>query len=123
MIDASDRKYIAKFSSQNDLYSVVKAEYIAMRLATEVGITAAPVALNRVAGKDVLLVERFDREMAIDGWRRKAVSALYPSGPWRNDGSICELRRPRHNHPSSFQYAEASAQRAICANALQRSMR
>jgi serine/threonine-protein kinase HipA len=77
MIDAGDIKYIAKFSSQNDLYSVVKAEYIAMRLAAEVGITAAPVTLKRVAGKDVLLIERFDREKANDGWRRKAmVSAL-----------------------------------------------
>jgi serine/threonine-protein kinase HipA len=77
MIDARNRKYIAKFSSQNDLYSVVKAEYIAMRLAAEVGIAAAPVTLKRVAGKDVLLVERFDREKAIDGWRRRAmISAL-----------------------------------------------
>jgi serine/threonine-protein kinase HipA len=77
MIDASDRKYIAKFASQNDLYSVVKAEYIAMRLAEKVGIAAAPVTLKRVAGKDVLLIERFDREKAIVGWRRRAmISAL-----------------------------------------------
>jgi serine/threonine-protein kinase HipA len=77
MIDAGNRKYIAKFSSQNDLYSMVKAEYIAMRLAAKVGIAAAPVTLKRVAGKDVLLIERFDREKAIGGWRRRAmVSAL-----------------------------------------------
>jgi serine/threonine-protein kinase HipA len=77
MIDASNRKYIAKFSSQNDLYSVVKAEYIAMRLAEKVGIAAAPVTLKRVAGRDVLLIERFDREKTIGGWRRRAmVSAL-----------------------------------------------
>lgn len=77
MIDASNRKYIAKFSSQNDLYSVVKAEYIAMRLAEKVGIAAAPVTLKRVTGRDVLLIERFDREKTIGGWRRRAmVSAL-----------------------------------------------
>jgi serine/threonine-protein kinase HipA len=70
-ITARDRKYIAKFSSQNDLYSVVKAEFVAMRLAAEVGIDAAPVAIERVAGKDVLLIERFDREKASDGWRRR----------------------------------------------------
>lgn len=77
MIEANDRKYIAKFSSQNDVYNVVKAEYIAMRLAAEAGIKAASVRLERVAGKDVLLIERFDREKAKSGWKRRAmVSAL-----------------------------------------------
>ena len=76
-ISAADRKYVAKFSSQNDLYSVVKAEYVAMRLAAEVGIDAAPVSLRRAAGKDVLLVARFDREASASGWRRRVmVSAL-----------------------------------------------
>ena len=48
-----------------------------MRLSAEAGLNAAPVALRRVAGKDVLLVERFDREKGAGGWRRRAmVSAL-----------------------------------------------
>jgi serine/threonine-protein kinase HipA len=76
-IASGNEKYIAKFSSQNDVYSVVKAEYIAMRLAAEAGIRAAPVTLKHAAGKDVLLVGRFDREKAKNGWRRRAmVSAL-----------------------------------------------
>ncbi|MEK4031901.1 HipA domain-containing protein [Methylocystis sp. IM3] len=77
MIASGDRKYVAKFSSQSDLYSVVKAEYVAMRLAAESGLDVARVALQRAAGKDVLLVERFDREKGAEGWRRRAmVSAL-----------------------------------------------
>ena len=77
MIVSNERKYIAKFSSQNDVYSVVKAEFLAMRLAEEVGLSAAPVILMQVAGKDVLLIERFDRERAAGGWRRRSfVSAL-----------------------------------------------
>jgi serine/threonine-protein kinase HipA len=77
MISAKNRKFVAKFSSQNDLYSVVKAEFIAMRLAAEVGLNAAPVEVHDVAGKDVLLIERFDREKKPDGWHRRAmVSAL-----------------------------------------------
>jgi serine/threonine-protein kinase HipA len=77
MITANTRKYIAKFSSQNDLYNVVKAEFVAMRLAAKAGLTAAPVSLDRAAGKDVLLVERFDRQKTDDGWQRRAmVSAL-----------------------------------------------
>lgn len=77
MIVADDKKYVAKFSSQSDVYSVVKAEYIAMRLAADVGLDVAPVSLQRAGGKDILLVERFDREKAETGWRRRAfVSAL-----------------------------------------------
>ncbi len=72
-----DRKYIAKFSAQGDVYSVVKAEYVAMRLAAEAGLDVAPVRLQRVAGKDVLLIERFDRRRQGSGWTRRAmVSAL-----------------------------------------------
>src|SRR5579863_9338750 len=77
MITAHNKKFIAKFSSQNDLYNVVKAEFVAMRLAEKAGITASPVRLERAAGKDVLLIERFDREKAAGGWQRRAmVSAL-----------------------------------------------
>lgn len=55
------QKYIAKFSGSSDTYSVVKAEYIAMKLAKEVGIEAANVTLTQAMGKDTLLIERFDR--------------------------------------------------------------
>lgn len=76
-ITSDDAKFIAKFSSATDLYSVVKAEFIAMRLASEVGLTAAPVRMAKAAGKDVLLIRRFDREKDENGWLRKAmVSAL-----------------------------------------------
>ncbi len=71
------RKYVAKFSSSTDLYSVVKAEFIAMRLAYLAGLNVAPVRLVRAANKDVLLIERFDRQPCKGGWSRKAmVSAL-----------------------------------------------
>ncbi len=77
LIVEGDRKYIAKFSAQGDVYNVVKAEYVAMRLAAEAGLDVAPVRLQRVAGKDVLLVERFDRRRQGSGWTRRAmVSAL-----------------------------------------------
>lgn len=77
MIEDGDKKFIAKFSASNDLYNVVKAEFIAMRLAAECGLTVAPVHLERALNKDVLLIERFDRERMGNGWRRKALlSAL-----------------------------------------------
>ena len=77
MIEDGDKKLIAKFSSSSDTYNVVKAEFIAMRLAARAGLDVAPVHLAHVAGKDVLLVERFDRLRTDEGWQRKAmVSAL-----------------------------------------------
>ncbi|TVS19767.1 MAG: type II toxin-antitoxin system HipA family toxin [Gammaproteobacteria bacterium] len=77
LIDRGDRKLIAKFSSSTDLYSVVKAEFIAMQLAAACGLNVAPVSMIEAGGKDVLLIERFDRVKADSGWQRKAmVSAL-----------------------------------------------
>lgn len=77
LIEDGDVKYIAKFSSASDIYSIVKAEFIAMRSAQLVGLNVAPVRLTTSAHKDVLLIERFDRVHAADGWQRKAfVSAL-----------------------------------------------
>lgn len=77
LIEDEDTKYIAKFSSTSDLYSIVKAEFIAMRLAKLVGLDVASVSLTTSAHKDVLLIERFDRLLTTQGWQRNAmVSAL-----------------------------------------------
>lgn len=77
LINHGHRKLIAKFSSSTDLYNVVKAEFMAMRMATSCGLNAAPVSLVHAASKDVLLIERFDRIKSDDGWQRRAmVSAL-----------------------------------------------
>ena len=77
MINDGGRKFIAKFSAGNDTYSVVKAEFIAMRLARAAGLSVATVEMTRAAHKDVLLVERFDRTHTDAGWTRHAmVSAL-----------------------------------------------
>lgn len=77
LFDDGERKYIAKFSANNDLYSVVKVEFIAMRLARKAGLNVASVALRTAMGKDVLVIERFDRVAEGDQWRRRAmVSAL-----------------------------------------------
>jgi serine/threonine-protein kinase HipA len=77
LIQDQGKKYIAKFSSSTDLYNMVKAEFIAMRLAALGGLNVAPVKLAKAANKDVLLIERFDRLPKDNGWSRKAmVSAL-----------------------------------------------
>lgn len=71
------RKLIAKFSATNDTFAMVKAEFATMRLAAYAGITVAPVQIDRVLDRDVLLVERFDRISVDTSWQRRAmVSAL-----------------------------------------------
>ena len=77
LLTSGDKKFIAKFSMSTDIYNVVKAEYVAMRLASLVGLNVSRVRMETALGKDVLLVERFDRERLKGGWGRKAfVSAL-----------------------------------------------
>jgi serine/threonine-protein kinase HipA len=71
LIEDNDRQYIAKFSSTTDTYDIVKAEYIAMRLALIAGLDVARVLLTRSLNKDVLLVERFDRDQVQDAISRK----------------------------------------------------
>ncbi len=77
LLEDGDKKYIAKFSSSEDIYSVVKLEFIAMRLAKIAGLNVANVSLAKASNKDVLLIERFDRIKTKNGWERKImVSAL-----------------------------------------------
>lgn len=77
LIDGDEKKYIAKFSSSTDQYNVIKAEFVAMKLAEKCGLDVAPVSLKKLSGKDILLIERFDRTRQTDGWsRRLMLSAL-----------------------------------------------
>ncbi len=106
LIEEKNKKYIAKFSASTDLYNIVKAEFIAMRLAKLAGLNVAPVKLTRAANKDVLLIERFDREKSAHGWTRKAiVSALTLFGlndmmaRYANYENFAEIIRHRFTDP------------------------
>jgi len=107
LIDDSPVKHVAKFSSSSDTYSVAKAEFIAMRLAALCGINAAPVSLVQASGKDILLIERFDRVHADGGWQRKLmVSALTMLGldelmaRYASYEDMAEIIRHRFTDPS-----------------------
>ena len=90
LIEDRDKKYIAKFSSNSDVYSVVKGEFIAMRLAEIVGLNVAPVTLKKAAHKDVLLIERFDRVVSSQGCARKRNRRQWFEGA---SGGISSTRR------------------------------
>ncbi len=77
LIERGNKQFIAKFSLSSDTYDIVKAEYIAMRLAEKCGLKVAPVSLTSSMGRDVLLVERFDRDVTESNcYRRHMLSAL-----------------------------------------------
>ena len=106
LIEDAGIKYIAKFSSGSDIYNVIKAEFIAMRLAVLAGLNVAPVKLASAAGKDVLLVKRFDRNYSGKGWTRKAmVSALTLLGldevmaRYASYETLAEIIRHRFSEP------------------------
>ena len=84
----------------------MKAEFIAMRLAKEAGLNVAEVSLVQAAGKDVLLIERFDRKCTDAGWTRRAmVSALTLLGldemmaPYASYEDLAEVIRHRFDNP------------------------
>lgn len=106
LITEGDKKFIAKFSTSMDVFSVVKGEYIAMKLASLTGMNIANVMLKQASGRDVLLVERFDREY-IDGsfFRKRFVSALTLLGlgemqaPYASYEELAEIIRVTFQDP------------------------
>lgn len=66
--------YLAKFTTSTDTFASVGAEAASIELARLVGIDVPAFQMAKVLGKDVLLIERFDRTP--DGARRMTVSAL-----------------------------------------------
>ncbi len=74
LLSEGARRLIAKFSSSTDPYPVVRGEFVAMELARRAGLNVAGTELTQALGKDVLLIDRFDRPAS--GGRRIMVSAL-----------------------------------------------
>jgi serine/threonine-protein kinase HipA len=71
------RSLIAKFGSTTDRWAIVRAEWATLRLARRCGISTPEARIETVAGKDVLVVERFDRSTAPAGViRHQLLSAL-----------------------------------------------
>lgn len=67
-------EYIAKLSVSTDVHPVIRAEAVAIELARRCGIDVPNARVIRSMGRDVLLIERFDRLPS--GRRRYVVSGL-----------------------------------------------
>jgi serine/threonine-protein kinase HipA len=106
LLNDGGRRLIAKFSSLTDTWPIVRAEFLAMRMASRCGLDAAAVDLLEVDGRDVLLVERFDRAPGTRH-RRAILSALTLLGLPETSpqlaayGDLAELMRRRFKHPSA----------------------
>ena len=69
--------WIAKFGRGDDRWNYPRVEHGMLSLAQACGLNVADSRVETVAGRDVLLVRRFDRERTKAGYRRhRMVSAL-----------------------------------------------
>jgi serine/threonine-protein kinase HipA len=77
VIESESGLWIAKFSRPDDRWSYPRVEHAMLELARQCGIDAAESRLVTVAGKDVLLVRRFDRQRTPAGYTRaRMISAM-----------------------------------------------
>ncbi len=69
--------WIAKFSRNDDRWNYPSVEHGMLKLAQTCGLNVADSRIETVAGREVLLVRRFDRDWVETGYRRhRMVSAL-----------------------------------------------
>jgi serine/threonine-protein kinase HipA len=69
--------WLTKFTREDDRWNHPRVEHGLLKLAESCNLTVADSKIADVAGRDVLLVRRFDRELTESGYRRhRMVSAL-----------------------------------------------
>jgi serine/threonine-protein kinase HipA len=69
--------WIAKFSRPDDRWNNPRVEHAMLELARQCGINAARSRIENIAGQDVLMVQRFDREKTSRGYvRARMISGL-----------------------------------------------
>ena len=69
--------WLAKFGQHEDRWNDPLVEHALLQLARKCGLNAVDSRIERIGDRDVLLVRRFDREWAGDGYHRhRVVSAL-----------------------------------------------
>jgi len=77
VVEDDDGLWIAKFNRPDDPWNSARVEHAMLVLARACGLVAADSRVTQVAGRDVLLVKRFDRERVDGGYlRARMVSGL-----------------------------------------------
>lgn len=77
VVEDADGLWLAKFNTTHDRWNVARVEHTMLTLARSCGLAVADSRVIDVAGRDVLLVKRFDRTRTHEGYLRgRMVSAL-----------------------------------------------
>jgi serine/threonine-protein kinase HipA len=77
VIEDGDALWIAKFSRPDDRWNYPRVEHAMLSLARECGIEVVETRVEPVAGRDVLLIKRFDRQKTSTGYTRaRMISGL-----------------------------------------------
>lgn len=77
VVEHESELWLAKFGHPHDRWNDPRVEHGLMTLAKQCGIRAADSRVESLGGRDVLLVRRFDRKRADQGfYRHRMVSAL-----------------------------------------------
>ena len=77
VVEDDGQLWIAKLNRRDDPWNHARVEHAMLALARECGLSAAESRVIQVAGRDVLLVKRFDREPHTRGYTRaRMLSAL-----------------------------------------------
>ncbi|CAN5874764.1 type II toxin-antitoxin system HipA family toxin [soil metagenome] len=69
--DVAGHPWIAKFPAKDDIYPICRIELATMRLAKRCGLDVPRLDFHEVLGRDIYMIERFDRVMTAGGVRRK----------------------------------------------------
>lgn len=81
VVEDGEGLWLAKFPDRSDKWNNARVEGAMLALAQECGLRVARHRIETVAGKDVLLVQRFDRTLTADGYlRHRMVSGLTALG-------------------------------------------
>jgi serine/threonine-protein kinase HipA len=94
-IEDGDRLWIGKFPEKADRCNLQRIEYATIELARRCGIAACNARLESIGGRDVLMVERFDRERTEGGYLRFGLV----SGLTLLDCEESHLDRERWSYP------------------------
>ncbi len=77
VVEDDDGLWIAKFNRPDDRWNNTRVEHAMLELAKSCGISVAASRIQTIAGKDVLLIKRFDREKTENGYTRsRMISGL-----------------------------------------------
>ena len=77
VVEDDDGLWIAKFNRRDDRWNHARVEHAMLALARDCGLRTAFSRIETVAGRDMLLVKRFDREKTENGYlRARMISGL-----------------------------------------------